>query len=77
MLHTAAREDIFCPAYCLMPDHIHLVWMGADAGTDQLNGMSFLRTHLKPLLHPHDIQHQAHDHVLDETERGDDAFPTV
>ncbi|HZI30731.1 MAG TPA: hypothetical protein VFF11_00215, partial [Candidatus Binatia bacterium] len=28
MLHTAAREGLACPIYCLMPDHIHLVWMG-------------------------------------------------
>jgi putative transposase len=24
MLHVAAREGLFCPAYVLMPDHIHL-----------------------------------------------------
>jgi len=23
-LHTAAREGLFCPTYCLMPDHLHL-----------------------------------------------------
>jgi putative transposase len=74
LLHTAAREDLFCPVYCLMPDHIHFVWMGLCADTDQLNGMSFLRTQLKPLILPHELQHQAFDHVLDETEREDDAF---
>ena len=25
MLHAAAREGLLCPAYCLMPDHLHLV----------------------------------------------------
>jgi len=77
MLHTPARERLFCPVYCLMPDRIHLVWMGLDAETDQLNGMSFLRTYLKPLLHPQELQHQAFDHVLEEAERGDDAFETA
>lgn len=28
MFHAAAREDLICPIYCLMPDHLHLVWMG-------------------------------------------------
>ena len=50
MLHAAAREGLFCPAYCLMPDHIHLVWLRLRLDTDQLNGMSFLRTYLEPSL---------------------------
>ena len=52
MLHAAAREGLFCPAYCLMPDHLHLVWMGLRLDSDQLNGMSFLRTYLEPALTP-------------------------
>jgi hypothetical protein len=60
-----------------MPDHMHLVWMGLDAETDQLNGMSFLRTYMKPLLLSHELQHQAFDHVLEDRERQDDAFETA
>src|SRR5689334_18186580 len=45
MLHAAAREDVWCPTYCLMPDHLHLMWMGLHLETDQLNGMTFLRTY--------------------------------
>jgi REP element-mobilizing transposase RayT len=52
MLHAAAREGLFCSAYCLMPDHLHLVWMGLRHDSDQFNGMSFLRTHLEPALTP-------------------------
>lgn len=52
LLHTATRAGLFCPAYCLMPDHLHLVWMGLRLDSDQLNGMAFLRTHLKPALAP-------------------------
>ena len=48
MLHTAAREGLLCPIYCLMPDHIHLVWMGLRRASDQRNGMAFLRTYLEP-----------------------------
>jgi len=77
MLHTAAREGLLCPTYCLMPDHIHLVWMGLRLDTDQLNGMAFLRTHLEPELAPTKFQHQAHDHVLKEEERRRNAFALV
>ena len=77
MLHAAAREGIFCPTYCLMPDHIHLVWMGMRRETDQRNGMKFLREHLGPQLHPHRFQHQAHDHVLRAEQRKRNAFAKV
>jgi hypothetical protein len=43
MLHAAAREGLFCPAYCLMPAHLHLAWMGLRRDTDHRNGMAFLR----------------------------------
>lgn len=77
ILHVAAREGLFCPAYCLMPDHLHLVWMGLRLDSDQRNGMAFLRTHLEPRLAPLKFQHQAHDHVLKEEERRQNAFARV
>jgi putative transposase len=77
MLHTAAREGLLCPVYCLMPDHLHLIWMGLRPDSDQRNGMAFLRTHLKPALQPCQFQHQAHDHVLKEEERRRNAFARV
>lgn len=77
VLHTAAREGLFCPTYCLMPDHLHLVWMGMRLDSDQLNGMAFLRTQLEPRLEPQCFQHQAHDHVLKHEERRRNAFAAV
>ena len=77
MLHAAAREGLLCPAYCLMPDHLHLVWMGLRRDSDQLNGMAFLRTHLKAALAPRRFQHQPHDHVLKQEERRRNAFAAV
>lgn len=77
LLHTAAREGLFCPTYCLMPDHLHLVWMGVRLDSDQHNGMAFLRTHLEPKLAPQRFQHQAHDHVLKQEERRRNAFAAV
>jgi putative transposase len=74
MLHAAVREGLFCPVYCLMPDHIHLLWMGLRLDSDQRNGMAFLRTHLKPLLAPAKFQPQAHDHVLRAEDRRKNAF---
>ena len=69
MLHAAAREGLLCPAYCLMPDHLHLVWMGIRRQADQRHGMRFLRAQLGPFLRPAKFQHQPHDHVLTAKER--------
>jgi REP element-mobilizing transposase RayT len=77
LLHTAAREGLLCPAYCLMPDHLHLVWMGLRLDTDQLNGMAFLRTHFEPELLPAKFQPQAQDKVLREEQRKRNAFASV
>jgi REP element-mobilizing transposase RayT len=77
MLHTAVREKVWCPTYCLMPDHLHLVWMGMRRESDQLNAMRFLRRQLTPVLGPHKFQHQAHDHVLREDERKRGVFARV
>jgi putative transposase len=73
-LHAAAREGLLCPMYCLMPDHLHFVWMGLRADTDQRNGMKFFRAQLGKALKPYRFQHQAHDHVLSQEERRRDAF---
>ncbi|MDB6124545.1 MAG: hypothetical protein JWQ71_3538 [Pedosphaera sp.] len=77
MFHVAAREGLVCPIYCLMPDHLHLVWMGLRRDTDQFNGISFLRTHLEPELAPAKFQPQPHDEVLREEQRKRNAFAQV
>ncbi|MCP5522663.1 MAG: hypothetical protein H7A46_14065 [Verrucomicrobiales bacterium] len=69
MLHAAGRAGLLCPAYCLMPDHLHLVWMGLRHTTDQRNGMKFLRAQLGRHLAPARFQHQPYDHVLSPRER--------
>ena len=77
LLHVAAREGLLCPVYCLMPDHIHFIWMGLRCDTDQRNGMAFLRTHLEPLLKPAKFQMQAQDRVLRDEQRKRGAFAKV
>ena len=75
MLHTASRHGVWCPAYCLMPDHLHLLWMGLRRESNQLHAATFLRTELEPALGPdRQWQHQAHDHVLRQEERERNAF---
>ena len=74
ILHANCREGLLCPVYCLMPDHIHLVWMGLRTDSDQLNAMAFLRRYIKPVLQNYPLQHQPFDHVLQEEERLRNAF---
>lgn len=64
LLHTSARYHLGCARYVLMPDHFHLIWVGAARDSDQLKATKFLRRHL-----PLECQKQAHDHVLREEER--------
>lgn len=78
LLHTCARYDLLCAAYVLMPDHMHLLWLGLDHhGSNQRVAIEFLRQHLRPHLAPADWQQQAHDHVLREHERRPDTFLNV
>lgn len=81
MLHAAAREGLFCPIYVLMPDHLHLVWMGLRVDSDQRNAMKFLRKHLatefarrSPTGVEFELQKQSHDSVLREQDRRRGAF---
>jgi len=69
MLHACARYALACPAYVLMPDHGHVLWLGLGASSDQWEATRFLRKHLARLLGPVRLQDRAHDHVLRENER--------
>jgi putative transposase len=81
LLHAAAREHLFCPAYVLMPDHMHLMWMGLQTSSDQRNAMKFLRKHLTVELKrlsrigaEFELQKQPYDSVLREEDRVRGAF---
>jgi len=78
LLHTLHRYDLICPVYCFMPDHGHFVRMGIrrEGGSDQLGAAKFFRRAWNGLLREsrHRLQKQAHDHVLREEERQQDAF---
>jgi len=76
LVHVSARYAFACPIYCLMPDHLHLLWLGLGASCDQLRAAKFFRRNFNALLAPKGfrLQTQAYDHVLDESERNPDAF---
>ncbi len=88
LTHACSRERLFCSAYCLMPDHLHLMLLGLAVASDQLNAVKFLRLHLNRLLagdtlvsgavsaeaRPRRLQPQAFDNVLREEERKRGAF---
>jgi len=74
LLHTCARYCVSCPIYCIMPDHIHLIWIGQAGESDQLNATAFLRKHIKNKCSTINLQDRAHDHVFRERERARDAF---
>jgi REP element-mobilizing transposase RayT len=77
LLHTLFHFDLVCPVYCLMPDHMHLLWMGTRINSDQQMGMAFFRRHLNPILAPYRLQKQAYDHILKESEREKNAFQSL
>ena len=79
MVHTMARHELLCPVYCLMPDHMHLLWMGVSESSDQQKAGTFLRRHLNAVLSFKGVrlQKQSYDHVLKEHERERNAFKKI
>jgi REP element-mobilizing transposase RayT len=72
LVHTVFKHRLACPVYCLMPDHVHLLWLGYAPESDQLAAAAFFRKHVNRLLAPRSFQLQGYDHVLraEERERG-------
>ena len=66
IVHAGVRHGCVCPAYCLMPDHLHVLLLGLGASSDLFLAARFLRTHLGSGLIPSRFQKQGYDHVLRE-----------
>jgi hypothetical protein len=79
LLHTIARYQLSCPAYCLMPDHGHFLLVGVAPCADQLKAAAFFRRHWNRLLASAGVglQLQGYDHVLRPEERERDAFAII
>ncbi|MGC4074184.1 MAG: hypothetical protein QM760_17055 [Nibricoccus sp.] len=77
IMHTAVKYYLLCPVYCLMPDHVHLMWMGMSVESDQLWAAKFFRKTATDVITPCEWQREAYDHVLREEERNRGAFAAV
>src|SRR5687768_14537346 len=66
LIHTCARYQLLCPAYCLMPDHAHFLFMGLSDTSNQRNAVKFFRKawNSRLLEKGFSLQKQSHDHVL-------------
>ena len=76
LTHTMFRYGLCCPIFVLMPDHLHMMWMGVLERSDQLSAMKHFRTRLNESLNALDcgLQEQGYDNVLKEDERLEAAF---
>lgn len=76
LTHSQFRFAIACPILCLMPDHVHLMWMGILDSSDQRLAMRHLRKRCSESLSRigFELQDQPYDHVLGEDERQEKAF---
>lgn len=78
LVHLSAKYHLACPAYCLMPDHGHFLFMGCQPQSDQLRAARLLRTHWNTILPAgFRLQKQGYDHVLLESEREQNAFQGI
>jgi len=79
LIHAGFLYGLFCPAYCLMPDHFHLVWSGTRLESDQLAATAWLRRRVNGLLAKGEfrLQKQAYDRVLTDSDRDRFAFETL
>lgn len=79
LTHAMFRFQAACPIYCLMPDHIHLLWTGLAESSDQLVAMKSFRRDLNDTLGRIDfqLQLQPYDHVLKDHELEHEAIEST
>lgn len=77
MHRHSGKHRVVIPAYCLMPDHMHILAAGIAPDTDQLLWAKATRRALNLVLAPIRLQKQAYDHVLRPSEARPDAFAVL
>ena len=79
LTHVAFRGQLACPIFCLMPDHIHLLWCGITEESDQRVAMKHLRQTTNECLKRigYEFQRQPFDHVLKNEELDDSAIESL
>ena len=76
LTHSQFRFGIACPIYCLMTDHVHLMWMGILSSSNQKLAMRHFRKRCNESLSRigFELQDQPYNHVLREYERQEEVF---
>jgi REP element-mobilizing transposase RayT len=77
LFHTCARFYLTCPTYCLMPDHGHFLFVGLIDRANQLLAIEWMQREWNALLKPYQLQDQAYDNVLRESDREQNAFSSI
>jgi putative transposase len=79
LTHAAFRYAVYCPIFCCMPDHIHMLWVGLRDDSDQIKAMRFFRKRLNDSLGKigYQLQLQGYDRVLRDDERQPAAFEAL
>jgi putative transposase len=79
LCHVLGRYWLACPAYCLMPDHGHFLFVGLAEMSNQRAAVARFRETWGAMLalNGYALQRQPHDHVLREHERERGAFGSV
>ena len=77
LLHTVSKYRLACPVYVLMPEHMHILFIGISSNSDQLSAVRLLRGHINRVLGTFTLQNPAFDHVLREKDRERNAFQKV
>ena len=79
LTHIAFRDRLACPIFCLMPDHLHMLWCGLTETTDQRVAMKRFRKQTNDCLKRigFAFELQPYDHVLKHQELERDALESV
>jgi putative transposase len=79
LTHACFRYGLCSPIFCLMPDRMHLLWLGITDEADQKPAMKFLRGQVNQMLKKlgYELQDQSYDHVLRDDERQTDAYHNI
>lgn len=79
LCHALGRFALLCPAYCLMPDHGHFLWLGICDESDHTRAVALFRTTWNRLLGARHCQlaRQPFDRVLRPADRRRGAFMAV
>ena len=79
LTHVAFRDQLACPVFCLMPDHLHLLWCGLADACDQRIAMKRFRKDINGTLGKigYRLQGQAYDNVLRDADLDTQAIEDV